>query len=200
MTDFPIPSLQRMVQALQSLPGIGPRTAQRLAFYLLKLPAAEVRRLTDDLLHAREAIRFCRRCYGLAEAEECAICRDPRRESGRLCVVADPVDVFALERTGVYRGRYHVLHGTLAPLQGVGPEQLKIKELMKRLKEEPIEEVILAINPTVEGEATAIYLARLLKPLPVKTTRLAPGIPMGADLEYLDELTLTRALQSRIEA
>lgn len=200
MSNIPLPAVRKMVQTLQTLPGIGQRTAQRLAFYLLKLPASEVRRMIEEIIKARESIHFCKICFSLSEGDECTFCRDPERATGQVCVVEDPINVFVLEQTGVYRGRYHVLMGTLSPLRGIGPEQLKIAELMKRLTDENLREVILALNSTVEGEATAIFLTRALKPHNVKVTRLASGVPMGADLEYLDELTLTRAFQNRIEA
>ena len=199
MMEIPLPSVQKLIRVLQAFPGIGPRTAQRLALYILKLPDIEARRLVEAILEARKRVHFCPRCFSLTEEDLCAPCRDPRRATGEICVVEDPINVFVIERTGIFKGRYHVLMGALAPLRGIGPEQLKIKDLLERIPEEKISEVILALNPTVEGEATAIYLSRQLKPMGIKVTRLASGIPMGADLEYIDELTLSRAFQGRTE-
>ncbi len=197
--EIPLPSVQKLMRVLQAFPGIGPRTAQRLALFILKLPDVEARRLVEAIVEARKRVHFCRRCFSLTEEDMCAPCRDPRRATGEICVVEDPINVFVIERTGIFKGRYHVLMGALAPLRGIGPEQLKIKELLERIPTEKISEVILALNPTVEGEATAIYLSRQLKPMGVRVTRLASGIPMGADLEYIDELTLSRAFQGRTE-
>lgn len=200
MVDIPLPTIQKLIRILQGFPGVGPRTAQRLALHILKMPDVEARQLVDALVEARQRVRFCRVCFSLTEEDVCSVCADPRRETGEICVVEDPINVFVIERTGIFRGRYHVLMGALAPLRGIGPDQLKIRELQERLNRETVKEVILALNPTVEGEATAIYLTRLLKPQGIKITRLASGIPMGADLEYIDELTLSRAFQGRTEA
>lgn len=199
MTDIPLPTVQRLVRVLMTLPGVGPRTAQRLALHILQLPPLEVQRLVEAIQTARAAVRPCAQCFSMTEDEVCAICRDPQRATGVLCVVEAPLNVWAIERTGVFRGHYHVLMGVLSPLHGVGPEQLRVRELMDRLRSGQYHEVVLALNPTVEGEATCTYLVAQLKPLGLRVTRLAAGLPMGADIEYVDELTLTRALQGRRE-
>jgi len=199
MTGIPLPTVQRLVRVLMTLPGVGPRTAQRLALHILQLPPLEVQRLVEAIQTARAAVRPCAQCFSMTEDEVCAICRDPQRATGVLCVVEAPLNVWAIERTGVFRGHYHVLMGVLSPLHGVGPEQLRVRELMDRLQSGQYHEVILALSPTVEGEATCAYLVAQLKPLGLRITRLAAGLPMGADIEYVDELTLTRALQGRRE-
>lgn len=199
MTDIPLPTVQRLVRVLMTLPGVGPRTAQRLALHILQLPPLEVQRLVEAIQTARAAVRPCAQCFSMTEDEVCAICRDPQRATGVLCVVEAPLNVWAIERTGVFRGHYHVLMGVLSPLHGVGPEQLRVRELMDRLRSGQYHEVVLALNPTVEGEATCTYLVTQLKPLGLRITRLAAGLPMGADIEYVDELTLTRAFQGRRE-
>jgi len=199
MTGIPLPTVQRLVRVLMTLPGVGPRTAQRLALHILQLPPLEVQRLVEAIQTARAAVRPCAQCFSMTEDEVCAICRDPQRATGVLCVVEAPLNVWAIERTGVFRGHYHVLMGVLSPLHGVGPEQLRVRELMDRLQSGQYHEVILALSPTVEGEATCTYLVAQLKPLGLRITRLAAGLPMGADIEYVDELTLTRALQGRRE-
>lgn len=191
------PPLQRLVKELSRLPGIGEKTATRLAFHILRTDPSYGRALSDAILALEEEIRLCSRCLGFTEADPCRICGDPRRSEATLCVVEDPADVIALERAGDFTGHYHVLHGTLAPLDGVGPEQLKVSELLARIREGAVAEIILATNPTVEGEATALYLARLLKPLGVSVTRIAHGLPMGSDVEYADSVTLSRALEGR---
>lgn len=191
--------LQKVVRELSRLPGIGEKTATRLAFFLLRADAEQSRTLADAIASLQREIRLCSRCLGFTERDPCGLCDDPRRSDETLCVVEDPADVMALERAGDYRGRYHVLHGRLAPLDGVGPEQLKIGELLARIREGAVGEVILATNPTVEGEATALYLARLLKPLGVRVTRIAHGLPMGGEVEYADGVTLSRALEGRRE-
>lgn len=193
------PPVQVLIDELGRLPGIGPKSAQRLAFHLLKAPADEARRLADAIIDAKAKVRFCARCFNVADAELCPICADERREHGVLCVVEESRDIVAIERTGEYRGRYHVLLGAINPLEGVGPEQLKVRELLVRLEPEEITEVIVCTNPNTEGEVTAMYLARLLKPLGVRITRIASGLPVGGDLEYADELTLGRALEGRRE-
>ncbi|RPI09452.1 MAG: recombination protein RecR, partial [Actinobacteria bacterium] len=172
-------------------------SAQRIAFYLLKLPAEDAARLTRAISEAKERVTFCARCFNVSEGSECAICADPRRDTTTLCVVEEPRDIVAVEKTGEFRGRYHVLQGAISPIEGIGPEQLRIKELLTRLEPEAVTEVILATNPNIEGEATAMYLARLLKPLGFKVTRIASGLPVGGDLEYADEVTLGRALEGR---
>ncbi len=191
--------LERLLEALGRLPGIGPKTAQRLAFFLLSQEREEVARLADALLAAKDQIRSCSRCYSLTDQDLCPVCRDPRRERSQLCVVEDPKDVFVLERSGEYHGLYHVLMGRLSPLDGIGPENLKIAELLRRLEDGTIREVIIATNPDVEGEATALYLNKLILPLSIRVTRLASGLPAGSDLEYADDVTLSRALCGRRE-
>jgi recombination protein RecR len=189
----------RLIDALQRLPGIGPRTAQRLTFFLLKRPLEEVRELSDALVAVKSNIVHCGRCFNVTEVDPCRICADPARDGRLLCVVEEPNDLLAMERTGEFRGRYHVLLGALSPLDGIGPEDLKVRELLRRLETEPVEEIILATNPNVEGEATAIYLAKLLKPQGVRLTRIARGLPVGGDLEYADQVTLSKALEGRKE-
>jgi recombination protein RecR len=198
MAYYPEP-VARLIEALQRLPGIGPKTAQRLTFFLLKRPAAEVAALSESLTQLKQLIVHCSACFNVTEEDPCRICRDPQRDSRVLCVVEEPNDLLALERTGEFRGRYHVLLGALSPLDGIGPEDLRVRELLTRLEGERVEEVILATNPSVEGEATAIYLAKLLKPLGVRITRIARGLPVGGDLEYADEVTLSKALEGRRE-
>jgi len=195
---YPEP-VARLIDALQRLPGIGPRTAQRLTFFLLKRPVEEVRELADSLLSVKSDIVHCSRCFNVTDTDPCRICADPARDARLLCVVEEPNDLLALERTGEFRGRYHVLLGALSPLDGIGPEDLKMRELLQRLEQEPAEEVILATNPNVEGEATAIYLAKLLRPFGMRLTRIARGLPVGGDLEYADQVTLSKALEGRKE-
>ncbi len=191
--------VQSLIDELGRLPGIGPKSAQRIAFYLLKLPKDDADRLASAITEAKERVSFCRRCFNVCEGTECDICADPRRDATVVCVVEEPRDVVAVEKTHEFRGRYHVLGGAITPLEGIGPDQLRVKELLARLDTEGITEVILCTNPNIEGEATAMYLARLLKPLGVRTTRIASGLPVGGDLEYADELTLGRALEGRRE-
>jgi recombination protein RecR len=198
MAYYPEP-VARLIEALQKLPGIGPKTAQRLTFFLLKRPAAEVSALSEALVSVKTKIVHCSLCFNVTEEDPCRICRDPRRDQRALCVVEEPNDLLAMERTGEFRGRYHVLLGALSPLDGIGPEDLRVRELLARFETEGVEEVILATNPNVEGEATAIYLAKLLKPLGVRVTRIARGLPVGGDLEYADEVTLSKAFQGRRE-
>ena len=190
-------AVQEVIDELGRLPGIGPKSAQRLAFHLLNLSSEDVGRMTEAISSMKERVHFCERCFNIAEEELCSVCSDPRRDEGLLCVVEDPRDVVAVERTGEFRGRYHVLGGALSPIDGIGPDQLRIKELLTRLDPEVATEVVLATNPNIEGEATAIYLARLLEPLGVGVTKIASGLPVGGDLEYADELTLGRALVGR---
>ncbi len=199
MAYYPEP-VARLIEALQRLPGIGPRTAQRLTFFLLKRPPEEVRELAESLLSVKSNITHCRRCFNVTDSDPCRICADPGRDASLLCIVEEPNDLLAMERTGEFRGRYHVLLGALSPLDGIGPEDLKVRELFQRLDgESVVEEIILATNPNVEGEATAIYLAKLLKPLGVRLTRIARGLPVGGDLEYADQVTLSKALEGRKE-
>ena len=189
--------LARLIEQLERLPSIGHKSAQRLAFYILGLPQEAAAQLVDAIQDAREKIHECSVCCNLTDGETCPVCEDPTRDRSSICVVADPRDVYALERAREYHGLYHVLHGNLSPMDGVGPDQLRIKELLHRVAEEPIEEVIMATNPTVEGEATAMYLGKLLAPFGVRITRLAYGIPVGGDLEYADEVTLRHSLEGR---
>jgi recombination protein RecR len=191
------PPVQVLIDELGRLPGIGPKSAQRIAFHLLKIPADDVARLAHALTDAKAKVRFCERCWNIAEDVLCPVCQDDRRDPTLLCVVEESRDIVAIERTGEFRGRYHVLLGAMNPLEGIGPEQLKIKELFARLEPEGVEEVILCTNPNTEGEVTAMYLARMLKSFEVRVTRIASGLPVGGDLEYADELTLGRALEGR---
>jgi recombination protein RecR len=197
-----IEPVARLIEAFSRLPGIGPRTAQRLTFHLLRAPDAEARLLAAALVAVREQVVFCATCFNISDAPQCPVCRDPRRDQRRLCVVEEPLDVLALDRTGEFRGRYHVLHGAISPIDGVGPDRLRIGELLDRVEVAlaeglPFEEVILATNPTLEGEATAMYLDERLAGKVGSVTRIARGIPVGGDLEYADEVTLIRALQGR---
>ncbi len=194
-----IVSLERLTEQLERLPGIGRKSAARLAFHLLYMPEKEARAFTEALAEAREKIHECPICCNLTDGEQCSICADPRRDRSVLCVVEDPRNVEAFERTREYTGLYHVLHGTISPMDGRGPEQLRVKELLHRLEDEDITEVIMATNPSVEGDYTAMYLSRMLKPLGLKVTRLAYGIPVGGDLVYADEVTLSRSLEGRNE-
>jgi len=191
------PAVQRLIDELGKLPGIGPKSAQRIAFYLLRAERVDVLRLADSIRSAKEHVSFCQRCWNVAEGPQCEICADPRREAGTICVVEEPRDVVAVERTGSFHGRYHVLQGAISPIAGIGPAQLKVRELLDRLQPEAVEEVILCTNPNYEGEATAMYLARQLHERGVRVTRIASGLPVGGDLEYADELTLGRALEGR---
>ncbi len=198
MAYYPEP-VARLIDALQRLPGIGPRTAQRLTFFLLKRPAGEVRELADSLVSVKANIVHCGRCFNVTDTDPCRICADPTRDARLLCIVEEPNDLLAMERTGEFRGRYHVLLGALSPLDGIGPEDLKMRELLQRLEAEPVDEIIFATNPNVEGEATALYLAKLLKPFGARLTRIARGLPVGGDLEYADQVTLSKALEGRKE-
>jgi recombination protein RecR len=191
--------IQVLIDELGRLPGVGPKSAQRIAFYLLKLTPQDVARLTSAISDAKARVMFCDRCWNLSENAECDLCRDSRRDSSIICVVEEPRDVIAVEKTGEFHGRYHVLHGALSPMDNVGPDQLKIRELLTRLEPEGVREVIVCTNPNLEGETTAMYLARLLKPFEISVTRIASGLPVGGDLEYADELTLGRALEGRRE-
>ena len=194
-----LPSFARLVAELSKLPGVGSKTAARLAFHLLRTTDRDVAALADALLEMKRKVRFCSRCFHVAEEELCQICRDPAREIQRLCIVQEPQDLLAIERSHAYRGLYHVLHGALSPLDGIGPDDLKISQLLQRLQNERIEEVLLATNFTVEGEATALYLADLCKGQGIKVTRLAHGIPSGSDLEYIDAGTVQQAVSGRRE-
>jgi recombination protein RecR len=190
-------AIQDLIDELGRLPGVGPKSAQRIAFHVLSADPVDVKRLAQALQRVKELVRFCTRCYNVAEADLCRICRDPRRSDDVFCVVEEPKDVVAIERTGEFRGRYHVLGGAINPLEGIGPDSLRIRELMMRLAEGTCKELILATDPNTEGEATATYLALLCKPMGLNVTRLASGLPVGGDLEYADEITLGRAFEGR---
>ncbi len=191
--------VQSLIDELGRLPGVGPKSAQRIAFHLLKIPADDVARLAVAITEAKARVRFCSRCFNFAESEFCPICLDDRRDPTVLCVVEESRDIVSIEKTGEFKGRYHVLLGAMSPLDGIGPEQLKMKELFARIEPESITEVILCTNPNTEGEVTAMYIARMMKPFGVRVTRIASGLPVGGDLEYADELTLGRALEGRRE-
>ena len=191
--------VQALIDELGRLPGIGTKSAQRIAFHLLKLPADDVNRLAMSITDAKARVRFCVRCWNFADGDLCPICLDDRRDTTTLCVVEESRDIVSIEKTGEFRGRYHVLLGAMSPLDGIGPEQLKMKELFARLEPEGVQEVIVCTNPNTEGEVTALYLARMLKPFGIRVTRIASGLPVGGDLEYADELTLGRALEGRRE-
>jgi recombination protein RecR len=191
--------VQDLIDELGRMPGVGPKSAQRIAFHLLKLSREDALRLARAITEVKDKVAFCERCFNVSEGPLCSICVDERREPHVLCVVEEPRDIVAVEKTHEFRGRYHVLQGAISPIEGIGPDQLKVKELLARLDPEGVTEVILCTNPNIEGEATAMYLARLLKPLGIKVTRIASGLPVGGDLEYADELTLGRALEGRRE-
>jgi recombination protein RecR len=191
--------VQDLIDELGRLPGVGPKSAQRIAFYLLKVPKDDALRLAQAIGEVKDKVRFCARCFNVSEHELCTICSDERRDASVVCVVEEPRDLVAVEKTGEFKGRYHVLQGAISPIEGIGPEQLRIRELLERIGAEGIDEVILCTNPNLEGEATALYLGRLLKPLGLTVTRIASGLPVGGDLEYADELTLGRALEGRRE-
>jgi recombination protein RecR len=189
--------IQDLIDELSRLPGIGPKSAQRLAFYMVKAPAEDARRLSEAIVAAKEKVRFCRECYSVAEGDLCRVCRDPGRDPTMICVVEEPKDQAAVEKAGVIKGRYHVLGGAISPLEGIGPDDLRVQELLDRVARDGVTEVILATNPNLEGNATAMYVAALLKPVGVRVTRLASGLPVGGDLEYADEVTLGQALEGR---
>ena len=193
------PAVVRLLEELERLPGVGPKSAQRLAFHILKADDEAARRLSEAIVEVKRTVRFCSRCFNLAEAELCEVCADPERDQTVMCVVEEPRDVVAIERTGEFRGVYHVLQGAISPIEGVGPDQLRLHELVGRLADGTIVEVVAATNPNVEGETTALYVARLVKPLGIRVTRIASGLPVGGDLEYADELTLGRAIEARRE-
>ena len=196
---FSAPAIQRLLDELERLPGIGPRSAQRIAYWILNADRESALRLADAIVEVKDTVRFCSRCFNYAEGEECAICSSSNRDATKICVVSEPRDIPPIERTGVYAGLYHVLGGALSPMEGVGPADLHVAELMARLGSEDVDEVVLACNPNVEGETTAAYLARLIKPLGITVTRPASGLPVGGDLEFADEVTLGRALEARRE-
>ena len=194
-----IAPLAKLIEHFRTLPGIGTKTAVRLAYHVLDMDARQARALADAIIEAKEKIGFCNTCFDLSDRNPCAICASERRDHKTICVVEQPQDVAAMERMHDYKGVYHVLHGALSPLEGIGPENLRIRELLNRLSGDEVQEVMMATNPNVEGEATAMYLARLLKPLGVKVTRIAHGLPVGGDLEYADEVTLAKAMENRVE-
>jgi len=198
MTDYPAP-LARLVDELRRLPGVGPKSAQRIAFHLLRVPKEEAERLAEAVADLQQALRLCSVCNAVTDLEVCSTCADAGRSDRLLCVVEEPHNLLAVERTRDFKGRYHVLHGSLSPLQGIGPDELKVQGLLDRVRAGGVEEIILATSPTVEGEATAAYLARLLKPLGVRVTRIAMGVPVGSDLEWADEVTMAKALEGRRE-
>ena len=191
------PALQKLIDELGKLPGVGPKSAQRIAFHLIKIPEQEALSLADAIQQAKQKVRFCETCFNMSDEAICEICSDSQRDSSLVCVVEEPRDIVALERTREYKGLYHVLQGAINPIDGIGPEQLKIRELLERLKRNTVFEVILCTNPNIEGEATAMYLAKLIEPLGIQVSRIASGLPVGGDLEYADELTLGRALEGR---
>ena len=193
------PSIQRLLEELERLPGVGPKSAQRIAYHVLRSDTEAAQRLADALVEVKRTVHFCPRCFNFAEGDLCGVCADPERDTTIICVVEEPRDVVAIDRTGEYHGVYHVLHGAISPIDGIGPEQLRVRELIDRLGQGGVAEVLLATNPNVEGETTALYLARLVKPLGIRVTRIASGLPVGGDLEYADEVTLGRALQARRE-
>ena len=199
MGAYHVPPLERLVEQFERLPGIGHKSAQRLAYHMLAIPREDAEAFAQAITDAHEKIHYCKICCNLTDSELCPVCRSESRDRSVICVVEDPRDVFALERTNEYNGLYHVLHGTISPLSGVGPDQLRVKEFLARLTDGSVKEIIMATNPTVEGEATAMYISRLVKPLGIRVTRLAYGIPVGGDLEYADEITLTRAMEGRQE-
>jgi recombination protein RecR len=191
--------IQDLIDELSRLPGIGPKSAQRLAFYMVKAPPQDAKRLAEAIVAAKERIRFCKECFSVSEGDLCRICRDPGRDSSVICVVEESKDQAAIEKAGVIKGRYHVLGGAISPLEGIGPDDLRVQELLDRVGRDHVQEVILATNPNLEGNATAMYVAALLKPIGVTVTRLASGLPVGGDLEYADEVTLGQALEGRRE-
>ena len=193
------PSIEKLIESFEKLPSIGHKTAQRLAFYMLDLSQEETEEFTNSIINAKKNLHFCSKCFNISDTDPCNICSNPKRDSSIICVVEDVRDVVAMERTHEYNGVYHVLHGSISPMNGVGPDDIKIKELLSRTMNGDVNEVILATNPRVEGEATSMYISKLLKPLGIKTTRIARGIPVGGDLEYTDEITLTKALEGRSE-
>lgn len=192
-------SIEKLIEELSKLPGIGNKTAQRLAFFIINMPVEDVKSLSKAIIEAKEKIRYCSICYNITDDDVCKICSDKERDQSIICVVSDPMDVVAMEKTRDYKGVYHVLHGAISPMDGIGPEDIKVRELLNRVKAYDVKEVILATNPDIEGEATSMYIAKLLKPLGIKVTRIAHGVPVGGDLEYTDVVTLSRALEGRRE-
>lgn len=193
------PPIAHLLEELERLPGVGPKSAQRIAYWILNAETPEAERLAAAIVEVKRTIRFCKRCFNFSEDELCSVCANPERDATTICVVEEPRDLVAVERTGHFRGLYHVLHGAISPIDGIGPDQLRVRELIERLSPGDVREVVIATNPNVEGETTALYLARLIKPLGVSVTRIASGLPVGGDLEYADEVTLGRALEARRE-
>ncbi len=193
------PSIEKLIQSFEKLPSIGNKTAARLAFYILNASEEETNDFVSSIINAKKNLKYCSKCYNISDTDPCQICGNPKREQSQICVVEDVRDIIAMEKTHEFRGVYHVLHGSISPMNGIGPDDIKIKELLARLMDGQVKEVILATNPRVEGEATAMYLSKLIKPLGIKVTRIAHGIPVGGDLEYTDEITLTKALEGRRE-
>ena len=193
------PSIEKLIEAFEKLPSIGNKTAARLAFYMLDRSDEEVNEFVSSIINAKKNLKYCSKCYNISDTDPCVICGNPKRSQDTICVVEDVKDIIAMEKTHEFKGVYHVLHGSISPMNGIGPDDIKIKELLARLMDGQIKEVILATNPRVEGEATAMYLSKLIKPLGIKVTRIAHGIPVGGDLEYTDEITLTKALEGRRE-
>lgn len=193
------PSIEKLIQSFEKLPSIGNKTAARLAFYILNASEEETNDFVSSIINAKKNLKYCSKCYNISDTDPCQICGNPKRDQSEICVVEDVRDIIAMEKTHEFRGVYHVLHGSISPMNGIGPDDIKIKELLARLMDGQVKEVILATNPRVEGEATAMYLSKLIKPLGIKVTRIAHGIPVGGDLEYTDEITLTKALEGRRE-
>ena len=193
------PSIEKLIQSFEKLPSIGNKTAARLAFYILNASEEETNEFVSSIINAKKNLKYCSKCYNISDTDPCPICGNPKRDPSVICVVEDVRDIIAMERTHEFKGVYHVLHGSISPMNGIGPDDIKIKELLSRLMDGSVKEVILATNPRVEGEATAMYLSKLIKPLGIKVTRIAHGIPVGGDLEYTDEITLTKALEGRRE-
>ena len=193
------PSIEKLIESFESLPSIGHKTAVRLAFHMLDLSKEETDEFINSIINAKEKLKYCSNCYNISDTDPCPICSSPKRDNSVICVVEDVRDVMAMERTHEFKGVYHVLHGTISPMNGIGPEDIKIKELLNRIANNDIKEIIIATNPRVEGEATAIYISKIIKPLGIKVTRIAHGIPVGGDLEYTDEVTLSKALEGRRE-
>lgn len=191
--------ITKLIDELSQLPGVGSKSAQRLAFYIINMPEQKVESLSNSIINAKRNVKYCSLCYNLTDTDICSICSNPKRDGSTIMVVEDPRDMAAYERTKEYKGVYHVLHGAISPMMGIGPDDIKIKELLERISNTDIKEIILATNPNIEGEATAIYISRLLKPIGIKTTRIANGVPVGGDLEYVDEITLSKALEGRHE-
>ena len=199
MSSYYSPSIEKLIESFEKLPSIGHKTATRLAFYMLDLNEADTKEFIDSIVDAKTKLKFCSKCFNISDTDPCIICSNPKRDESIICVVEDVRDIVAMERTHEFKGVYHVLHGSISPMNGIGPEDIKIKELLNRISEGNIKEVIIATNPRVEGEATSMYISKLIKPFGVKVTRIAHGIPVGGDLEYTDEVTLTKALEGRRE-